>query len=183
MSTVLESLLGKLTSLDLRHSCPPSSLGNLDASAGDRCSPSWLALHIPTAPGRIQMNAKKVDTFKRRWLSVVGRQPHRATLEAAKQEFNVVSVCTEGPERLGKHTRRKCFLHDVLWAAYNQHPSLAAGLDKCCQKPGSPFGFPVSRRNLKQSSRDKHSYARTALVTLERVLMRLGWKTEPFRIN
>lgn len=114
---------------------------------------------------------------------MVGRRLRRAMLKAAKQEFSVVSVCTEGPQRLGKHSRRKCFLHDILWAAYNQHPSSAAGLDKRCQQPGSPFGLPVSRTNLKQSDRDKHPCARIAPVTLERVLMRLGWKTETFRIN
>ena len=86
---------------------------------------------------------------------MVGRRLRRALLKAAKQEFSVVSVCT-GPQRLGKHRRRKCFLHDILWAAYNQHPSSAAGLDKCCQQPGSPFGLPVSRMDLKQSGRDKH---------------------------
>lgn len=114
---------------------------------------------------------------------MVGRRPRRATLEAAKQEFSVVSVCTEGPQRLGKHRRRKCFLRDILRAADNQHPSSAAGLDKGCQQTRSPFGVPVSRRNLKQSDGDKHSYARSTLVMLERVLMRLGRRTESFRIN
>jgi len=28
----------------------PVPLENLDALAGDRCSSSWLSLHIPTAP-------------------------------------------------------------------------------------------------------------------------------------
>lgn len=90
--------------------------------------------------------------FKCRWLY---RQLHRAKQKAAKQQFSLVSVCTERPQPLGKHGRRKCFLHDILRAVYNQHPSSAAALDKPCQQPESPLGLPVSRVTLKQSCRDK----------------------------
>lgn len=137
----------------------PASLENLDAFAHDRCYPSWLAQCIPTASECILINAKKVSVFKCRWLSVVGRQLHGAMLKAAKEEFRVVSVCTESPQWLGKWRRRKCFPHDMLWAAYNQHLSSAAGLDKWCQQLRSPSGLPVPRMNLKQA---EHPYTRTA---------------------
>lgn len=113
----------RTTSWNLRHPRSASSLENLDAFARGRCCPSWLAESIPAASEHISINAKKVNVCNCRWLSVVGRQLRRATLKAAKEEFGVVSVCTEGPQWLGKRSRRKCFKRDILGAAYEQHPS------------------------------------------------------------